>query len=70
MGEIRIPLKDIPGVKEKVQSLFDRLEALRISDSDFFGKRMEIQWMYEKANHKLDECLQVVYDFCKENNLI
>lgn len=70
MGEIRIPLKNIPGVREKVQSLIERLQSLRISDSDYFGISYETECAYDKANDMLDECLQVVYDFCKENNLI
>lgn len=70
MDETRIPLKNIPDVTKMAQSLIERLQSLRISDSDYFGISYETECAYDKANDMLDECLQVVYDFCKENNLI
>ena len=50
-----------------VTDLLDRLEGLRISDSDFFGKDYATQCAYEKANDMLDDCLQIVYDYFGEH---
>ena len=47
--------------------LLDRLEGLRISDGDFFGKDYATQRAYEKANDMLDDCLQIVYDYFGEH---
>ena len=52
-----------------MNELLERLEGLRIPDSEFFGKPMEIQWGYEKANDMLDDCLQMVYDYFIENDI-
>lgn len=49
-----------------LSELLDRLEDLRISDIDFFGKDYATQYAYEKANDKLDECLQIVKDYFRE----
>ena len=50
--------------------LLERLEQLRISDSDFFGKSEAVRMAYVKANDMLDECLQVVYEFFQEHKVI
>ena len=50
-----------------LSELLDRLEDLRISDSDFFGKDYATQCAYEKANDKLDECLQIIQDYFGEH---
>lgn len=50
-----------------VTDLLDRLEDLRISDGDFFGKDYATQCAYEKANDMLDNCLQIVYDYFGEH---
>ena len=50
-----------------LSELLDRLEDLRISDSDFFGKDYATQCAYEKANDMLDECLQIVQDYFREH---
>lgn len=47
--------------------LLDRLEDLRISDSDFFGKDEATRYAYEKANDMLDNCLQIVQDYFGEH---
>lgn len=46
--------------------LIERLEALRISDSDFFGTDRFTQLRYEAKNEMLDECLEVVYKWLRE----
>ena len=68
MKENVVYFKNIPGAKEFVDKLFNRLEDLRIEDSDFFGQTEKVQYAYKKANDKLDECLQTVMDFFKEHN--
>jgi len=50
-----------------VTDLLDRLENLRISDDDFFGKDYTTQCAYEKANDMFDNCLQIVYDYFGEH---
>jgi len=50
-----------------LSELLDRLEVLRISDGDFFGKDYATQYAYEKANDMLDECLQIVQDYFGEH---
>ena len=50
-----------------VTDLLNRLEGLRISDSDFFGKDEATRYAYEKANDMLDDCLQTVYDYFGEH---
>ena len=47
--------------------LLDRLEDLRISDGDFFGKDEATRYAYEKANDMLDDCLQIVHDYFGEH---
>ena len=47
--------------------LLDRLEDLRISDGDFFGKDEATRYAYEKANDMLDNCLQIVHDYFGEH---
>lgn len=49
--------------------LLNRLENLRISDSDFFGKDEATRCAYEKANDMLDDCLQIVYDCFEEHDI-
>ena len=50
--------------------LLERLEQLRISESDFFGQSEAIRTAYEKANDMLDACLQEVYEFFQEHKVI
>lgn len=50
--------------------LLGRLEDLRISDGDFFGKDEATRYAYEKANDMLDDCLQIVYDCFEEHKVI
>ena len=50
--------------------LLERLEQLRISESDFFNKSEAIRMAYEKANDMLDACLQEVYEFFQEHKVI
>ena len=50
--------------------LLERLENLRISDFDFFGKDYTTQCAYKKANDMLDACLQEVYEFFQEHKVI
>lgn len=51
----------------RLSELLDRLEDLRISDSDFFGKDEATRYAYEKANDMLDDCLQTVRDYFGEH---
>lgn len=51
----------------RLSELLDRLEDLRISDSDFFGKDEATRCAYEKANDMLDDCLQIVHDYFGEH---
>lgn len=51
----------------RLEDLFDSLESLRISDSDFFGQTDEKRMAYEEANNMLDECLQIIYNYFQEH---
>lgn len=49
--------------------LLEQLEALRISDSDFFGVSTERRLIYESKNEMLDDCLEIVWKWFREKNL-
>lgn len=49
--------------------LIERLELLRILESDFFGLSTEKREALSRANDMLDECLKVVRKWLKENQL-
>jgi hypothetical protein len=50
--------------------LINRLENLRVGDSDFFNISYGQSMRYEGKNEMLDDCLQVVYDYGLEHGLI
>lgn len=50
--------------------LLNRLENLRIGDSDFFNISYGQSMRYEGKNEMLDDCLQVVYQYGLEHGLI
>lgn len=52
-----------------MNELLNRLEGLRIPDSEFFNIPEEKQYAYSKANDMLDDCLQMVYDYFMENDI-
>jgi len=49
--------------------LLEQLEALRISDSDFFGISTEQCRIYEGKNEMLDDCLEIVWEWIQKNHL-
>lgn len=52
-----------------MEELIEQLEALRIPDVAFFGQSLECQRRYERANAMLDDCLEIVWKWIKENHL-
>lgn len=46
--------------------IIEQLEALRISDSDFFGVPIEQVRIYAGKNEMLDDCLEIVWKWLKE----
>ena len=47
--------------------LIERLETLRIPDSDFFGISAEMQRIYASKNDRLDDCIEIVWKWLEEN---
>ena len=50
--------------------VIEQLETLRINDSDFFGASTEQQHIYTGKNEMLDECLEIVWKWLKEKDLL
>lgn len=50
--------------------LIERLESLRIPDSEFFNISYEKQCAYTRANAMLDDCLDIIYEWLKEKDLL
>jgi hypothetical protein len=51
-------------------NLIEQLETLRISDNDFFGQSYEKQCAYTRANAMLDDCLEIIWKWLKEKDLL
>lgn len=49
--------------------LIEQLETLRIPDSEFFGITQAKRDIYYSMNTMLDDCLEIVYKWLKENNI-
>ena len=50
--------------------LIEQLESLRIPDSDFFGTPIEQRRIYAGKNEILDDCLEIVWKWLKEKDLL
>ena len=50
--------------------LIEQLEVLRISDSDFFNAYDTQYWEYLGKNKMLDDCLEIVWKWLKEKDLL
>ena len=50
--------------------LIERLETLRIPDSDFFGTSIEQRRIYAGKNEMLNDCLEIVWKWLKEKDLL
>lgn len=50
-------------------NVIERLESLRIPDSDFFGCSEHKQEIYYAMNCRLDDCLEIVWKWIREHHL-
>ena len=50
--------------------LIERLESLRIPDEAFLNVRQETRDTYRSMNATLDDCLEIVWKWLQENNML